>query len=239
MCGDSTMVDDVEKLVNGQKIDLVHTDPPYGIKEDASKSISRETNSLAKTNHHLVNFNDEAADCARDAYAICEAMKIPRMVWWGANYYAHALPETANWMVWDKRVEDKQKDVNSDCELAWVKSKWTSVRIFRHLWKGLIKASEKGQSRVHPTQKPVALAEWVFDYYKDDFKNVMDLFGGSGSTLIACENRNKNCFMMEFTEHYCDVIINRWQNYTGKKAVLESTNQTYEELKAERNGDKA
>lgn len=234
MCGDSTMINDVEKLISGSKIELVHTDPPYGIKEDASKRISRETNSLAKSGSNLVNFNDETADAARDAFIICEAMKIPRQVWWGANYYAHALPETANWLVWDKRVEEKQKDVNSDCELAWVKSKWASVRIFRHLWKGLIKASERGEKRVHPTQKPVALTEWVFEYYKDDIKNVLDLFGGSGSTLIACEKTSKACFMMEFTEHYCDVIIKRWETFTGKKATLELTNQTYEELKAER-----
>jgi len=236
MCGDSTMIDDVEKLMAGEKIDLIHTDPPYGIKEDASKRITRETNSLAKSNSHLVNFNDENTDCAIDAFNLCEGFNIKNQVWWGANYYCQSLPETANWIIWDKRVEEKQKDNNSDCELAWVKSKWNSARIFRHLWKGLIKDSEHGQKRVHPTQKPVALAEWCIDFFKEDIENVMDLFGGSGSTLIACEVKNKKCYMMEFTEHYCDVIVKRWEEYTGNKATLESTGQTYTELKVERDG---
>ena len=233
MCGDSTSIDAVDKLMAGASIDLVHTDPPYGIGESAGKRKSRETNSLAKSSSHLHEFDDSSTDAARDAFALCEGLGIKRQVWWGANHYAHALPETANWFVWDKRVEEKQKDVNSDCELAWVRSKWASVRIFRHLWKGLIKASERGEARVHPTQKPVALVEWVFDYYRD-LATVLDLFGGSGSTLIAAERQNKQAFLMELTPQYCDVIIKRWQDFTGQKATLEATGQTYDELKAER-----
>jgi DNA modification methylase len=233
MCGDSTSIDAVERLMAGEAIDLVHTDPPYGISESAKKRTSRETNSLAKSNSHLPDFNDSSTDAARDAFNLCEGLGIKRQVWWGANYYAHAVPETANWFVWDKRVEEKQKDVNSDCELAWVKSKWSSVRIFRHLWKGLIKESERGQARVHPTQKPVALVEWVFDYYRD-LNTVLDLFGGSGSTLIAAEKQGKQAFLMELTPHYCDVIITRWQEFTGQQATLESTGQAFGELSEER-----
>lgn len=226
MCGDSTSIDAVDKLLNGVAIDLVHTDPPYGISETASKRTSRETNSLAKSNSHLPDFNDATTDAARGAFVLCEGLGIKRQVWWGANYYAHALPETANWFVWDKRVEEKQKDVNSDCELAWVKSKWSSVRIFRHLWKGLIKESERGQARVHPTQKPVALIEWVIDYYRD-VKTVLDLFGGSGSTLIGCEKKGCDAFLMELEPYYCDVIIKRWQDFTGKEAVHAETGETF------------
>lgn len=229
MCGDSTSIDAVERLLAGAKIDLVHTDPPYGISESAKKRTSRETNSLAKSSSHLPDFNDATTDAAKDAFALCEGLGIKRQVWWGANYYAHAVPETANWFVWDKRVEEKQKDVNSDCELAWVKSKWSSVRIFRHLWKGLIKESEKGQARVHPTQKPVALVEWVFDYYKD-VSTVLDLFGGSGSTLMAAEKQGKVAFLMELETYYCDVIIKRWQDFTGEGAIHEESGKTYEEM---------
>jgi DNA modification methylase len=233
MCGDSTSIDAVDRLLNGASVDLVHTDPPYGISESAAKRVSRETNSLAKSSSHLPEFNDATTDAARDAFALCEGMGIKRQVWWGANYYAHALPETANWFVWDKRVEEKQKDVNSDCELAWVKSKWSSVRIFRHLWKGLIKESEKGQARVHPTQKPVALVEWVIDYYRD-VKTVLDLFGGSGSTLIGCEKKGCDAFLMELEPYYCDVIVKRWQEFTGEQATLEATGQTFADLTAKR-----
>jgi len=217
MCGDSTSVDAVDKLMAGATIDLVHTDPPYGISEKGDRS---SRGGITKGNK-LADFDDSSTNAARDAFALCEGLGIKRQVWWGANYYAHALPETANWFVWDKRVEEKQKDTQSDCELAWVKSKWASVRIFRHLWKGLIKASEHGQKRVHPTQKPVALVEWVFEYYRD-INTVLDLFGGSGSTLIAAERQGKQAFLMELTPHYCDVIVKRWEEFTGKKAELVS-----------------
>ena len=218
MCGDSTKEDDVKKLVDNNKIDLIYTDPPYGINEKGDRS---NRGGLTEGNN-LKDFKDDTIQYAVDSYVLCEdIIKAPRQVWWGANYYCHYLPLSNNWFVWDKRVEEKQKDTQSDCELAWVKSKWSSIRIFRHLWKGMMKDSEKGQRRVHPTQKPVALAEWSFDYFKD-FNNVLDLFGGSGSTMIACEKKNKNCYMMEFEPHYVDVIVKRWENFTGKKAELEN-----------------
>jgi DNA modification methylase len=218
MCGDSTKEDDVKKLINNNKIDLIYTDPPYGINEKGDR-LGRD--GLAESRKYK-DFKDDTIKYAVDSYVLCEdIIKAPRQVWWGANYYCHYLPLSNNWFVWDKRVEDKQKDTQSDCELAWVKSKWSSIRIFRHLWKGMMKDSEKGQRRVHPTQKPVALAEWSFDYFKD-FDNVLDLFGGSGSTMISCEKKNKNCYMMEFEPHYVDVIIKRWENFTGKKAELEN-----------------
>jgi hypothetical protein len=91
------------------------------------------------TNSKLPDFKDDSVQYAIDAFNLCESMGIKRQVWWGANYYAHFVPQTNNWFVWDKRVEDKYKDTQSDCELAWVKSKYSSVRIFRHVWKGMIK----------------------------------------------------------------------------------------------------
>jgi len=226
MCGDSTSLNDVEKLINNKKIDLCYTDPPYGINEKGDRS--KRTGAAEGTKY--VDFKDDTVDYAVEAYQIVESvLQIQRQVWWGANYYCHALPQSNNWFVWDKRVDEKQKDTQSDCELAWVKSKWSSVRIFRHLWKGMMKASERGQHRVHPTQKPVALAEWSFDYFKE-VNTVLDLFGGSGSTLIACEKTNRSCFMMEFEPHYVDVIIKRWQEFTGKQAIHAETGQEFGKL---------
>ena len=217
MCGDSTSIDAVEKLVAGTTVDLCYTDPPYGINEKGDRT-ARKTG-LAK-NHNFKDFKDDTIDYAVEAYQIVEGvLQVKRQVWWGANYYCHALPQSNNWFVWDKRVEEKMTDTQSDCELAWVKSKWSSVRIFRHLWKGFNKDSERNQQRVHPTQKPVALAEWSFDYFKE-VSTVLDLFGGSGSTLMACEKTNRHCLMMEFEPHYCDVIVKRWEDFTGKQAIL-------------------
>lgn len=227
MCGDSTSIDAVDKLLDGQKIDMVFTDPPYGINEKGDRS-SRKTG-LAQ-NHNFKDFKDDSIQYAVDAYNVCKNLKIPRQVWWGANYYCHSLPQTNNWFIWDKRVQEKMVDTQSDCELAWVKSEYSSVRIFRHLWKGFNKDSERNQPRVHPTQKPIALAEWAFDYFKN-VSSVLDLFGGSGSTLIACEKTNRSCFIMEFDCHYSDVIIKRWEEYTGKQATHEASGKTYQECK--------
>ena len=224
MCGDSTSIDAVEKLVDNVKIDLCYTDPPYGINESGNRvgrgNLGNADSKIMAKGVVYKDFKDDSIDYAIEAYQIVEGvLQIPRQVWWGANYYCHALPQSNNWFVWDKRTEDKYKNTNSDAEMAWVKSQWSSVRVFRHLWMGLVKGSEHGQARVHPTQKPVALAEWSFDYFKS-VKTVLDLFGGSGSTLIACEKTNRQCYMMEFEPHYCDVIVKRWENFTGKTAVL-------------------
>lgn len=231
MCGDSTSINDIDKLINGVDIDLVHTDPPYGINE---KGMRDERGGLT-ANSKLPDFKDDSIQYAIDAFNICEGLGIKRQVWWGANYYSHTVPQSNNWFVWDKRVEDKYKDTQSDCELAWVKSKWSSVRIFRHVWKGMIKDSERGEKRVHATQKPVALAEWVIDYYKD-VKSVLDLFGGSGFNIMACEKKGINCYTMELMPEYCDVIIKRWQEFTGKDAVLESTCETYSSIDVQTSG---
>ena len=229
MCGDSTMFDQVEKLMNGEKADMVFTDPPYGIEEETDRDFASRTRAC-KGNKFDKIIGDTSIQSAIDCYNLCESLNIPVMVFWGANYYCHSLPQSANWLVWDKRVDDKQRDMNSDCELAYVKSKAKSVRIFRHLWKGMIKDSENGQGRVHPTQKPIALAEWCFNEYSPKSKYIIDLFGGSGSTLIACEKTNRKCYMMEISPNYCDVIIKRWQKFTGKSAILESTKQTFNEV---------
>lgn len=229
MCGDSTAITDVETLIKESKIDMVYTDPPYGINENGDRSKRNGKNSL-RDGVIYENFKDDSIQYAIDAYNLCEALNIDIQIWWGANYYCHSLPQSNNWLIWDKRLEDKQRDFNSDCELAWVKNSKNSCRIFRHLWKGLIKGSENGQARVHPTQKPIALAEWSFDEYGNGSKNILDLFGGSGSTLIACEKKNLNCFMMELSPVYCGVILDRWQKFTGKKAHRED-GKTWDEIK--------
>ena len=213
MCGDATSEEDVDKLMNGQKADMVFTDPPYGINVPSDNSKRGKKTSLMKGGLKHVEFKDDSTQYAIKAFKICEELKIPVQVWFGANYYAHSIPETNNWLVWDKRVEEKMSNTNSDCELAWVKSENNSVRIFRHLWNGLIKESENKERRVHPTQKPIKLAEWCFNRYCPEGKKILELFGGSGSTLIACEQLNRNCYMMELDPKYCQVIIDRIKKY--------------------------
>lgn len=226
LCGDSTKEEDVDRLMDGQKMDLVHTDPPYGINEKGDRS---KRGGLTEGNK-LEDFVDDSIDYAIKAYDICQKLDIKRQVWWGANYYCHHLPQGNNWFVWDKRVEEKQTDTQSDCELAWVKSKWSSVRIFRHLWKGMMKDSERGQRRVHPTQKPVELFNWVLEYFRD-VNAIMDLFTGSGSNLISCEKNGKSFFGMEFSPHYCDVIVQRYKDFcekNNKPVIIKRNGEIYD-----------
>jgi DNA modification methylase len=208
----------------GEKVDMVFTDPPYGIDEETDRVEHVKTfkkQGIAKKGSYSKIVGDTSIDTAVEVFSLIDGLNVPIVVYWGGNYYAHELPNSPCWVVWDKRVEDGQRDLNSDCELAWVKHPHkASVRIFRHLWKVMIKGSEHGQGRVHPTQKPIALAEWAFAELDPKGKSVLDLFLGSGSTLIACEKTNRKCYGMEIDPHYCDVIIKRWEDFTGNKAVL-------------------
>lgn len=208
LCGDSTDIDNVLKLIGDDKKFSIYTDPPYGINLNGDNSKRGQDTSIMKGGLNLKSFKDDTIQYAVDAYNITREFKPLKEVWWGANYYCHHLPQSNNWLVWDKRVEDKMRNTNSDCELAYVIDGHNSVRIFRHLWNGLIKASEKGERRVHPTQKPIELASYCFNEY--EMGNViLDLFGGSGATMVASHQTKKKCLMMEFEPHYCQVIIDR------------------------------
>lgn len=220
MCGDSTSKEDVDILLSSTKVDLVLTDPPYGINLDGDNSKRGSSTSLRKGGLKLKSFVDDSTIYAVKAFEIVQEKHIPKQVWFGANYYCHSLPETNNWLIWDKRVDDKMINTNSDAELAWVLDGHNSCRIFRHLWNGLIKASEVGERRVHPTQKPIALWVWCVEKYAPNASVILDLFGGSGSTLMAAEQIGRKARLMELDPHYCDVIIARWEKLTGKEAVL-------------------
>ena len=205
LCGDSTDADQVAKLMNGKKADMVFTDPPYGINEKGDRS---KRGGLTKGNN-LPDFKDDTIQYAIDAFNNPQNINIPVQVWFGANYYCHTLPQSNNWLVWDKRVEEKQRDTQSDCELAWIKSKYNSIRIFRHLWKGMMKDSERGQKRVHATQKPIALIDWCIKEYSKDAKLILDYFIGGGSTMVAAHQLKRKCYGMELDPKYCQVIIDR------------------------------
>lgn len=212
MCGDSTSIDAVEKLMNGEKADMVFTDPPYGIKYDDTKH--KDHGSYKASNFGMIKGDDKEFQ-----WSDFEWLNQDEQIWFGGNYYCKQLPQSGSWYVWDKKSEAMQANgmlFTNDFELAWSKTKHKQ-EICRLLWAGAIN-KEKGESRLHPTQKPISLVEWFFERIKAD--SVLDLFGGSGSTLIACEKTNRKCFMMELDPHYCDVIVARWEKYTGKEAVF-------------------
>ena len=135
----------------------------------------------------------------------------------GGNYFTDFLPPSRCWVVWDKQNTGNF----ADAELAWTSFE-KSVRLYHFLWNGLVRAGDRkseGKKRVHPTQKPVGLIADIIKDFIQDGNAVLDCFGGSGSTLIACEQLEKICYMMEMSPQYIDLIIDRWETFTGQKAV--------------------
>jgi DNA modification methylase len=229
LCGDSTNPQHVEKLMDGKKADMVFTDPPYGINIVGSNGKVGGDN-LAKNGVYAPVAGDGSIEVALDAIELIKTLNSKTQIIWGGNYYANALANTASWIVWDKRG-DMASNNFADCELAWCNA-GSPARIYKQIWSGMIKEGESGK-RVHPTQKPVALAEWCFENYGEP-KTVLDLFLGSGSTLIACEQTRRSCYGMELSPAYCDVIVKRWEDFTGNTAVCEPSDahftQEQEEL---------
>ena len=125
------------------------------------------------------------------------------------------MPDSSCWLVWDK---DNGASDFADAELAWTNHKG-AVRLLRHMWNGMLRATERGK-RVHPTQKPVALAVWAFTaVHAPPGTPVLDVFAGSGSTLIAAHETGRQALLMELSPAYCDVICHRYQQATGTKPV--------------------
>ena len=200
LCGDSTDSDQVAKLMNGQKADMVFTDPPYGI--NIGNQSQGKGGGVAKKIDYGVNQWDKQIpyDAINLSLSICD-----NVVLWGANYYADKLPPSSCWIVWDK---DNGETDFADCELAWT-SYTKSVKKFKWKWMGMIQEDMKNkEKRVHPTQKPVALAEFTFNEFKAG-QNILDLFLGSGSTMVASHNTKRKCYGLELDPKYCQVIIDR------------------------------
>lgn len=200
LCGDSTDYDAVAKLMNGKHADMVFTDPPYGI--NIGNQSQGKGGGIAKKNNYGANDWDKQIpyDAINLALSLCS-----NVVLWGANYYADKLPPSSCWIVWDKDNGDTDF---ADCELAWT-SFSKSVKKFKWKWNGMLQEDMKNkEKRVHPTQKPVALAEWTFKEFNAG-KTILDLFLGSGTTMVASQQLNRICYGMELDTKYCQLIIDR------------------------------
>jgi len=226
MCGDSTVKENIDILMDGKKADMVFTDPPYGMNLDTNFGEGMGQHGIFKSNKNYSKVIGDNEDFTKELilnifnnFSYCK-----EIILFGADYFAELLPrrKEGSWFVWDKKEQGKEFDFTlSEFELCWSKNKH-SRKIIRVPWRGIIGlGTQDTKKRIHPTQKPLELLIKIINRIdtKKILTYIVDLFGGSGSTLIACEQLNRKCYMMELDPKYCSVIIERWEKLTGKEAV--------------------
>lgn len=215
MCGDSTSIDDVEKLMDGNKADMVFTDPPYGVNYEGINNDNRDGlgDLLDKAfNNMMINSNegssvycfhsDRCADIFNDVF----------------RKYCHF----SSMIIWKKQSlvlsQTDYQSIHEPCMYGWFNNgnhNFYGDRKQISVWE-----YERETIEGHTTPKPVKLICDALNNSSKKENKVLDLFGGSGSTLIACEQLNRNCYMMELDPKYVDVIIERWEQYTDRKSVV-------------------
>ena len=219
MCGDATSIDAVDKLMSGEKADMVFTDPPYGYKYESNHYKDKNPHGMLKNDDKFLDFVPLLAGFLSENAAI----------------YICGSHQTVG--VWKDIIEKEFKYKNT---IVWKKNNWSmgdlegayacqhELIIFAHKGRVRLRGErfrdvwefDRDPPKDHPTQKPVELVVFALKNTSDKGNNILDLFGGSGSTLIACEKSKRNCFMMELDPKYCDVIIARWEKMTKQKAEL-------------------
>lgn len=217
LCGNSTKAEDVERLMDGEKADMVFTDPPYGM--DLDTDYTKMPN--GKRHDRVIGDNTQFdASFVLRAFAYCEEIFL-----WGADYYVETLgrnyPDLGSWIVWDKYSDQERNGLLDGRFGSAFETCWSKTPHKRELARVLVRTnytSKGDETRVHPTQKPVELAEWFFERWGKGRTKIVDLFLGSGSTLIAAEKTGRKCYGMELDPKYCDVIVKRWEDFTGQKA---------------------
>lgn len=210
MCGDSTKKEDVEKLMDGKKADMVFTDPPYGVDyQDLKKKFNKI-------------LNDKEEDIPKNLKAIIRWKNIPYYIccnWQSYPLFFLILKDLIDIkavIVWDKKrgVQNLDKYYKRHEFIIYSGAFGGEKTIDGDVWE-----LNRELSDLHPTMKPIELCSKAINNSSKIGMIIVDLFGGSGSTLMACEQLNRICYMNEIDPIYCDVIIKRWEDYTGKKAV--------------------
>ena len=191
-------------------IDLILTDPPYGISADskmAKQAGTKYGKALAAKKDYGVTDWDKSIPGKEIFEQIFRVSK--KQVIFGGNYFTEHLPPSANWIVWDKRVEDKYNNNFADCELVWA-SGGGAARIIRYLWSGFLQGDMKNkEKRDHPTQKPLPVIKKLVEMFSTEGELIYDPFMGSGTTAKACIDLNRNYIGSELSKEYCDIAEER------------------------------
>ena len=224
LCGDSTDSDAVARLMNGEKADMVFTDPPYGIdvvknstfggdKEATFQGFvggggggtKKGKNKIVDAKVYEKIIGDNTTETAKEFYQTCISLGMKNFIIWGGNYFTDFLPVSACWVIWDKENSGNFADV----EIAWTSFDKGS-KLYKWMWNGMSRKGSReleGKTRVHPTQKPVGLFGDIFNDFP--FQICFDGFLGSGSTMVAAHQLKRKCYGMELEPKYCQVIIDR------------------------------
>jgi len=200
-----------EILPHLPRVELVLTDPPYGVQ------LNVKTQSSARGRHTCKGF--QGHEMTKDWIEIkgddqpfdpSFLLSFPKIILWGGIYYQAVLPTQSRWLVWDKRCGSASDD-NADCEFAWTNLKG-QARIFSHYWRGFLRAGEEnlsvGGPKLHPTQKPLRLMKWCIDLAGTP-QCILDPFMGSGTTLRAAKDLGRQAIGIEIEEKYCEIAVNR------------------------------
>ena len=194
LCGDSSDLSKIEQLLNNETLSMIFTDPPYGIGIDGQKESKSTNPKHNRKNHEFMGWDNERP--SEDVFQNILALNVPTVIF-GGNYFADLLPASRGWIYWSKGQDGLTM---SDGELAW-------TNLDKPLRCVVVNRANIGKS-VHPTQKPIQVVEFGIKYATES-GSVLDLFGGSGSTMAACHNLKRKNFTMELEPKYCQVIVDR------------------------------
>jgi DNA modification methylase len=240
MCGDATIQTDVEKLMNKSLADLLHTDPPYNVNYSNADRPKASKTDLGKIKNDVMSNDDFYVFLNQSFVTAFTVLKED-----SSAYVWHSSAEQINFtkafvdagfkfsqqIIWKKPMllgRGKYQWAHEPCLFGSKGSPYfTDDRTKTTVWD--FGGYDKSKN-VHPTQKPIFIPEEAIKNSSKQGSNVLDLFGGSGSTLIACEKLGRNGFILELDPKYCDVIIQRWQQFTGKEAIHEQTGKTYNSI---------
>ena len=215
MCGDSTSVTDVEKLMDGKKADMVFTDPPYGVDYEGINNDSRSGLEDLLTSA----FENYKENCIDGASVYCfHSDKCADIFHNVFRSFCHF----SSMIIWEKQSlvlsQGDYQSIHEPCIYGWFDN--GTHRFFGDRKQTSVWQFDRKSIEGHTTPKPIGFICKALENSSKKNEKVLDLFGGSGSTLIACEQLDRNCYMMELDPHYVDVIIARWEQFTGQKAVL-------------------
>ena len=205
--------------------DLAVVDPPYGIgvmSMNYTKSGAVRTHGYSAAKRRDYRKQSEW-DIKPSKVYFDELFRVSkRQIVWGGNYFTEFLPPSKSFIVWDKRVNDSMVNDFSDCEYAWASDGLGVARVFRFVWNGMIQGNMKQkEERFNPTQKPVALYEWILNRYAKDGDIILDTHVGSASSLIACRNTNHKYVGFEIDEDYYRLAKERLDKETAQMNIFD------------------